>query len=172
MAEQTSGPGNACCRLYADPSGTLRGAPSVERIVAALKAYQWAGPTRRQLPLALPALLVSLLPNLTLSSVLASLWGGTWCARVGLRVDGSLATSAYDSVPARCAVGLCGCGYCAPWLWSASHGSRCSIRVGYRQVFPELQHALVRRTCSADICIFLECVAARQQTRLCRMRAV
>jgi hypothetical protein len=27
---------------------------------------------------------------------------------------------------------------------------------------------LDRRICSADICIFLECVAARQQTRLCR----
>jgi hypothetical protein len=34
--------------------------------------------------------------------------------------------------------------------------------------FPVLQHTLDRRICSADICIFLECVAARQQTRLCR----
>jgi mercuric ion transport protein len=65
VAEQTSAPGNACCRLYTDPSGTLRGAPSVERIVAALKAYQGAGPIQRQLSLALPALLVSLLPNLS-----------------------------------------------------------------------------------------------------------
>jgi hypothetical protein len=46
-----------------------------------------------------------------LSSVLASLWGDTWCARVGHCVDWSLTTSAYDSVPARCAVGLRGCGY-------------------------------------------------------------
>jgi len=38
VAEQTSTSGNACCRLYPDPSGTLRGAPSVERIVVALKA--------------------------------------------------------------------------------------------------------------------------------------
>jgi hypothetical protein len=52
--------------VYADPSGALRGAPSVEQIVAALRAYRLAGPTQwRQLPLALPALLVSLLPNLT-----------------------------------------------------------------------------------------------------------
>jgi mercuric ion transport protein len=65
VAEQTSAHGNACCRLYADPSGTLRGAPSVERIVAALKGYQRAGPIRRELSLALPALLVSLLPNLS-----------------------------------------------------------------------------------------------------------
>src|ERR1700674_1702392 len=72
VAEQTSAHENACCRLYADPSGTLRGVPSVERIVAALKAYQWAGPTQRQLPLALPALLVSLLPNLT--------WPACWPA--------------------------------------------------------------------------------------------
>ena len=34
VAEQTSAHGNACCRLYADPLGALRGAPSVERIVA------------------------------------------------------------------------------------------------------------------------------------------
>jgi mercuric ion transport protein len=65
VAEQTSGPGNACCRLYTDSSGTLRGAPSVEQIVAALKAYQRAGPIQRELSLALPALLVSLLPNLS-----------------------------------------------------------------------------------------------------------
>ena len=66
VAGQTSAPGNACCRLYADPSGTLRGVPSVEQIVAALQAYRLAGPTQwRRLPLALPALLVSLLPNLT-----------------------------------------------------------------------------------------------------------
>src|SRR5260370_1641557 len=66
VAGQTSAHGNACCRLYADPSGTLQGAPSVEQIVAALQAYRFAGPTQwRQLPLALPALLVSLLPNLT-----------------------------------------------------------------------------------------------------------
>ena len=38
VAEQTSAHGNACCRLYADPSGALRGAPSVEQIVAALQA--------------------------------------------------------------------------------------------------------------------------------------
>ena len=31
VAEQTSAHGNACCRLYADPSGALRGAPSVEQ---------------------------------------------------------------------------------------------------------------------------------------------
>ena len=37
VAEQTSTSGNACCRLYPDPSGTLRGAPSVERIFVALK---------------------------------------------------------------------------------------------------------------------------------------
>jgi hypothetical protein len=30
--------GKACCRLYPDASGTLRGAPSVEQIVVALKA--------------------------------------------------------------------------------------------------------------------------------------
>ena len=38
VAEGTSKAGNACCRLYPDPSGNLRGAPSVEQIVAALKA--------------------------------------------------------------------------------------------------------------------------------------
>ncbi len=38
VVEQTSTFGNACCRLYADPSGTLQGAPSLERIVAALRA--------------------------------------------------------------------------------------------------------------------------------------
>ena len=65
VAEQTSDHGNACCRLYAGPSGALRGAPSVEQIVTALQAHGLAGPIRRQLPLALPALLVSLLPNLT-----------------------------------------------------------------------------------------------------------
>ena len=65
VAEQTSAPGNACCRLYTDPSGTLRGAPSVERIVAALRAYQWTGSIQRQLSLALPAILVSLLPTLS-----------------------------------------------------------------------------------------------------------
>ena len=65
VAEQTSAHGNACCRLYADPSGALRGAPSAEQIVTALQAHRLAGPTQRQLPLALPALLVSLLPNLT-----------------------------------------------------------------------------------------------------------
>ena len=81
-----------------------------------------------------------------LSSVLASLWNGARCVRVGLRVDWSLATPAYDSVPARCAVGLRGCGYRAPWLWPARHWPRCSIRVDYRQVFPELEHALDRRT--------------------------
>jgi len=105
-----------------------------------------------------------------LSSVLASLWSAK-CARVGLCIDWSLATPAYDSVPARCAVGLRGCGHRAPWLWPPRHWPRCSIRVGYRQVFPELQHALDRRTRSADICVFLECVAARPQTRLCRLRA-
>ena len=77
-----------------------------------------------------------------------------------------LATAAYNSVPAPCAVGLCGCGYCAPWLWSASHGSRCSIRIGNRQVFPELQQALDLWSCSAHTCIFLECVAERPQSRL------
>src|SRR5260370_7595531 len=103
-----------------------------------------------------------------LSSVLASLWSGARCARVGLCVDWSLATPAYDSVAARCAVELRGGGYRAPWLWPARHWPRCSICVGYRQVFPELQHALDRRTGSADFCIFLECLAARPQTRLCR----
>lgn len=106
-----------------------------------------------------------------LSSVLASLWGSTRCARVGLRVDWSLATSAYYNIAARCAVGLRGCGYRPPWLWPPRHRHRCSIRVGCRQVFPELQHSLDRRTCSADICIFLECVAARPPSRLCRLRA-
>jgi hypothetical protein len=38
VAEETSSSGNACCRLYPDPSGTLRGAPSVEQIVVALKS--------------------------------------------------------------------------------------------------------------------------------------
>jgi mercuric ion transport protein len=38
VAERTSTSGNACCRLYPDPSGSLRGAPSVEQIVIALKA--------------------------------------------------------------------------------------------------------------------------------------
>jgi mercuric ion transport protein len=38
VAEQTSPPENACCRLYPDPSGNLRGATSVEQIVVALKA--------------------------------------------------------------------------------------------------------------------------------------
>ena len=65
VEEQTSAHGNACCRLYTDPSGTLRGAPSVERIVAALNAHQWAGPIRRQLSLALPAFLISLLPHVS-----------------------------------------------------------------------------------------------------------
>jgi|ERR1700730_6961466 mercuric ion transport protein len=68
VAEQTSAHGNACCRLYTDPSGALRGVPSVEQIVTALEAHRLAGPTQRQLPLALPALLVSLLPNLTCSA--------------------------------------------------------------------------------------------------------
>jgi hypothetical protein len=49
VAEQTSAHGNACCRLYADPSGALRGAPSVERIVAALQACRSVGRTQRQL---------------------------------------------------------------------------------------------------------------------------
>jgi mercuric ion transport protein len=65
VAGQISVHGNACCRLYADPSGALRGAPSVEQIVTALQAHRLAGPTQRQLPLALPALFISLLPNLT-----------------------------------------------------------------------------------------------------------
>jgi mercuric ion transport protein len=47
VAEQTSDHGNACCRLYADPSGALRGAPSVEQIVTALQAHGLAGPIRR-----------------------------------------------------------------------------------------------------------------------------
>jgi hypothetical protein len=38
VAEQASTSGNACCRLYPDASGNLRGAPSVEQIVVALKA--------------------------------------------------------------------------------------------------------------------------------------
>ena len=38
VAEQTSPSGNACCRLYPDSSGTLRGAPPVEQIVVAPKA--------------------------------------------------------------------------------------------------------------------------------------
>ena len=38
VAEPTSASGNACCRLYPHPSGSLRGAPSVEQIVVALKA--------------------------------------------------------------------------------------------------------------------------------------
>jgi mercuric ion transport protein len=47
VAEQTSPSGNACCRLYPDPSGTLRGAPSVEQIVAALKAFLPISPSSR-----------------------------------------------------------------------------------------------------------------------------
>ena len=45
VAEQTSPSGNACCRLYPDPSGTLRGAPSVEQIVVALKACLLVSPS-------------------------------------------------------------------------------------------------------------------------------
>ena len=32
VVEQTSTFGNACCRLYADPSGTLQGAPSLNEL--------------------------------------------------------------------------------------------------------------------------------------------
>jgi len=38
VAERTFTSGKACCHLYPDPSGSLRGAPSVEQIVVALKA--------------------------------------------------------------------------------------------------------------------------------------
>ena len=48
VAEQTSAHGNACCRLYAEPSGTLRGAPSVERIVAALTVMSKSKKTTRR----------------------------------------------------------------------------------------------------------------------------
>src|SRR6266436_5968032 len=170
VAEQTSAHGNACCRLYADPSGALRGAPSVEQIVAALQARRLAGPTQRQLPLALPALLVSLLPNLTCPACWPAY--GAVLAALGL---GFVSTGVWllplTIVSLRCAVGLRRCGCRAPWLWPARHWPRCSICVGYRQVFPELQHALDCRTRSADICIFLECVAARPQTRVCCLRA-
>ena len=77
VAGQTSAPGNACCRLYADASGTLQGVPSVEQIVAALQAYRLTGPTQwRRLPPALPALLVSLLPNLTCPACWPAYGGG------------------------------------------------------------------------------------------------
>src|SRR5260370_6457031 len=45
VAEQTSAHANACFRLYADPSGTLRRASSAEQILAALLACRLAGPT-------------------------------------------------------------------------------------------------------------------------------
>jgi mercuric ion transport protein len=38
VSEGTPTSGKACCRLYPDASGTLRGAPSVEQIVVALNA--------------------------------------------------------------------------------------------------------------------------------------
>jgi len=38
VSEGTPTSGKACCRLYPDASGSLRGAPSVEQIVVALKA--------------------------------------------------------------------------------------------------------------------------------------
>ena len=47
VEEQTSAHGNACCRLYPDPSGNLRGAPSVEQIVVALKACLLVSPSPR-----------------------------------------------------------------------------------------------------------------------------
>jgi mercuric ion transport protein len=56
VAGQTSASGNACCRLYADPSGMLKGVPSVDQIVAALQAYRLADSIQwRQLSLTLPA---------------------------------------------------------------------------------------------------------------------
>src|SRR5438132_1237937 len=66
VAGKTSSSENACCRLYADPSGMLKGVPAVDQIVAALQAYQLTDSIQwRQLPFALPAFLVSLLPKLT-----------------------------------------------------------------------------------------------------------
>jgi mercuric ion transport protein len=47
VAEQNSTSGNACCRLYPDPSGNLRGAPSVEQIVVALQACLLVSPSPR-----------------------------------------------------------------------------------------------------------------------------
>ena len=38
VSQGTPTSGKACCRLYPDASGILRGAPSVEQIVVALKA--------------------------------------------------------------------------------------------------------------------------------------
>jgi len=126
-----------------------------------------ARPTQRKLPLALPALLISLLPILLVQ-------------RVGLPMGRYLVRSGWASCrrePGYFRLRYCPCSLrCGALRLPLSRAvatvrsslPRCSIRVGYRQVFPVLKHTLDRRICSADICIFLECVAARQQTRLCR----
>ncbi|MBW2162792.1 MAG: hypothetical protein JRH14_23045 [Deltaproteobacteria bacterium] len=41
---ETDERGGPCCRLYAQPDGSMRGVPSVETLVAALKACAHAGP--------------------------------------------------------------------------------------------------------------------------------
>jgi mercuric ion transport protein len=172
VAGQTSVHGIACCRLYADPSGALRGAPSVERIVAALQACRSAGPTQRQLPLALPALLVSLLPNLTCpacwpayGAVLGAL--GLGFVSTGVWLLPLTILSLLVAIWGLAVASIARRGYGTLVI-----GIAAAFALIIGKFFLNSNTLWIAGLALLIFCIFLECVAARQQTRLCRLRAV